>query len=100
MGRLIQAGFAWVGIFCRGSQARFGSGLYAALVSWGLKRYQQVRDLIAVSQILLAELTGIGIGGRVASPPLPHHRTCGSASGGSEELSYPANKRGRPSASK
>ena len=25
----------------------------------------------------------IGIGGRVASPPLPHHRTCGSAYGGS-----------------
>ena len=25
----------------------------------------------------------IGIGGRVASPPLPHHRTSGSASGGS-----------------
>ena len=24
----------------------------------------------------------IGIGGRVAPPPLPHHRTCGSASGG------------------
>ena len=27
----------------------------------------------------------IGIGGRVASPPLPHHRTSGSASGGSED---------------
>jgi hypothetical protein len=25
----------------------------------------------------------IGIGGRVSSPPLPHHRTSGSASGGS-----------------
>ena len=25
----------------------------------------------------------IGIGGRVASPPLPHHRTSGSAYGGS-----------------
>jgi uncharacterized protein YijF (DUF1287 family) len=25
----------------------------------------------------------IGIGGRVAPPPLPHHRTCGSAYGGS-----------------
>jgi len=24
----------------------------------------------------------IGIGGRVTSPPLPHHRTCGSAYGG------------------
>jgi hypothetical protein len=68
MGRLIQAGFAWVGIFCRGSQARFGSGLYAALVSWGLKRYQQVRDLIAVSQILLAELTGKILGGPYGPP--------------------------------
>ena len=26
---------------------------------------------------------GIGIGGSLAAPPLPHHRTCGSASGGS-----------------
>jgi len=30
----------------------------------------------------------IGIGGRVASPPLPHHRTCGSAYGGSVRLSW------------
>jgi beta-lactamase class A len=44
---------------------------------------------------------GIGIGGRVTSPPLPHHRTCGSASGGSDGLSYgPANNRGSPSESK
>ena len=43
----------------------------------------------------------IGIGGRVTSPPLPHHRTCGSASGGSAGLSYgPVNIRGTPSASK
>jgi hypothetical protein len=28
--------------------------------------------------------TSIGIGGRVSSPPLPHHRTIGSASGGSK----------------
>jgi cation diffusion facilitator family transporter len=27
----------------------------------------------------------IGIGGRVTSPPLPHHRTCGSAYGGSDD---------------
>jgi len=25
----------------------------------------------------------IGIGGSLAAPPLPHHRTCGSAYGGS-----------------
>ena len=30
---------------------------------------------------LLAQ--SIGIGGSLAAPPLPHHRTCGSASGGS-----------------
>ncbi len=29
----------------------------------------------------------IGIGGAVACSPLPHHRTCGSASGGSERMS-------------
>jgi hypothetical protein len=29
----------------------------------------------------------IGIGGAVARSPLPHHRTCGSASGGSDGLS-------------
>jgi len=28
----------------------------------------------------------IGIGGSLATPPLPHHRTCGSASGGSAKL--------------
>ena len=42
----------------------------------------------------------IGIGGAVARSPLPHHRTCGSAYGGSEELNYPAAKWGRPRESK
>src|SRR6266404_5746737 len=42
----------------------------------------------------------IGIGGAVARSPLPHHPTCGSASGGSEGYASPANKRGRPSESK
>jgi hypothetical protein len=36
------------------------------------------------NQGILPELS-IGIGGRVTSPPLPHHRTSGSASGGSED---------------
>ena len=36
--------------------------------------------------ILPDQASPIGIGGRV-SPPLPHHRTCGSASGGSARLS-------------
>jgi hypothetical protein len=31
-----------------------------------------------------ATFSAIGIGGRVSSPPLPHHRTSGSASGGSK----------------
>ena len=45
--------------------------------------------------------TPIGIGGRVASPPLPHHLTCGSASGGSGGLGYFAtNSLGSPSESK
>src|ERR1035438_2840745 len=37
----------------------------------------------------------IGIGGRVTSPPLPHHRTSGSASGGSMGCSPAALHRGR-----
>src|SRR5579863_1905134 len=37
----------------------------------------------------------VGIGGRVASPPLPHHRTSGSASGGSMSWSPAALHRGR-----
>ena len=32
----------------------------------------------------------IGIGGRVTPPPLPHHRTCGSAYGGSADQAEPA----------
>jgi len=31
------------------------------------------------------DLHTIGIGGQVALPPLPHHRTCGSAYGGSAD---------------
>ncbi len=42
----------------------------------------------------------IGIGGSLAAPPLPHHRTCGSASGGSVRLSYFAHSLGSPSKSK
>ena len=47
-----------------------------------------------------AVLRAIGIGGAVTRSPLPHHRTCGSAYGGSDELSYRSNKRGSPSVSK
>src|SRR5882762_11370079 len=41
-----------------------------------------------------------GIGGAVARSPLPHHPTCGSASGGSEGHARPSNSRGRPRESK
>jgi len=33
--------------------------------------------------LLTFGLLSIGIGGSLTAPPLPHHRTCGSASGGS-----------------
>jgi hypothetical protein len=33
-----------------------------------------------------AKSCGSGIGGAVARPPLPHHRICGSAYGGSVGL--------------
>jgi hypothetical protein len=42
----------------------------------------------------------IGIGGAVARSPLPHHPTCGSASGGSEGYAGSSNKEGSPSESK
>jgi hypothetical protein len=46
------------------------------------------------------QTSGIGIGGRVAHPPLPHHRTCGSAYGGSEGYVRPSYSCGRPRESK
>ena len=42
----------------------------------------------------------IGIGEAVARSPLPHHPTCGSASGGSEGYARPWNSRGSPTESK
>ena len=44
--------------------------------------------------------SAIGIGGVVAHSPLPHHRMCGSAYGGSVGYAGPSNSRGRPSESK
>src|ERR1022692_2043591 len=38
-------------------------------------------------------MPAIGIGGRVAPPPLPHHRTCGSAYGGSADEAKTARSR-------
>ena len=34
---------------------------------------------------VMKEIAAIGIGGAVTRAPLPHHRTCGSASGGSAD---------------
>jgi hypothetical protein len=50
-----------------------GSTLSTETPEETLSRQLQMRD----------PLPRIGIGGRVTSPPLPHHRTSGSASGGS-----------------
>jgi hypothetical protein len=36
-----------------------------------------------ISPVMLRLSTYIGIGGSLATPPLPHHRTYGSVSGGS-----------------
>jgi hypothetical protein len=47
-----------------------------------------LRANTADAELAAAEAGGtaaIGIGGRVAPPPLPHHRTCGSAYGGSAD---------------
>ena len=44
----------------------------------------ELRGVIARAQELLkTHDREIGIGGSLAAPPLPHHRTCGSAYGGS-----------------
>src|SRR5947207_1251746 len=50
-----------------------------------LMKVVSVTALFSARGTRLATLLGapIGIGERVASPPLPHHRTCGSAYGGS-----------------
>ena len=40
---------------------------------------------VILAVVALLPTQAIGIGGRVAPPPLPHHRTCGSASGGSAD---------------
>jgi hypothetical protein len=48
---------------------------------WTLEAMLQPQVLLKDSHCVVNR--AIGIGGRVAPPPLPHHRTCGSASGGS-----------------
>ena len=55
--------------------------------SWKLSPRTALKKLergCATSKWRLGDLLFlIGIGGSLAAPPLPHHRTCGSASGGS-----------------
>ncbi len=46
-------------------------------------RHRELAAFIVDLKQAAAYLARIGIGGRVSSPPLPHHRTSGSASGGS-----------------
>ena len=48
---------------------------------------RQFPQRFAPPQFRYAGSGAIGIGGAVARSPLPHHRTCGSAYGGSDELS-------------
>ncbi len=51
------------------------------------RQVKRLQDIVG-SQLFIStprgvKLTQIGIGGRLATPPLPHHRTYGSVSGGS-----------------
>src|SRR5216684_389002 len=52
-----------------------------------LARHSRLRS----GSCTLARRTTIGIGGTVTRPPLPHHRRCGSAYGGSEGYASPSN---------
>lgn len=47
--------------------------------------YLETKTSIVFEKAASRSSPAIGIGGRVTSPPLPHHRTCGSASGGSKD---------------
>jgi hypothetical protein len=49
------------------------------------RKYTTLRIPESVAERVHARFDAIGIGGRVTSPPLPHHRTSGSASGGSKD---------------
>ena len=72
----------------------------AASSSVGLAAIQIVKAQGGIS-IATTRTSAIGIGGGLTTSPLPHHRTCGSASGGSVGLSYwPTNSLGGPSESK
>jgi hypothetical protein len=52
-----------------------------------LLRWRKIVSIVIVALTLLTYWSRIGIGGVVAHSPLPHHRTCGSAYGGSVRLS-------------
>jgi hypothetical protein len=58
------------------------------------KHAVETRKLVREDQRKKSRLSGlnapIGIGGNLAAPPLPHHRTCGSAYGGSGKIKHDA----------
>lgn len=56
------------------------------------------RPILPLAYVFI--ILAIGIGGAVARSPLPHHPTCGSASGGSEGYASPTDSRRRPRESK
>src|SRR6266851_9399180 len=61
--------------------------------------WYQVPVLSRRNPLKASPFAAIGIGETVTRLPLPHHRRCGSAYGGSEGYASPFNSRGRPSRS-
>jgi hypothetical protein len=94
---LMEMGFAVIGQLARHRmpQIRFlyiGSYVCSTLLSDPASRRRPCALLLLhLHQVVegtftpeLSNMLGtIGIGGSLATPPLPHHRTCGSAYGGS-----------------
>ena len=67
----------------RPTTKRHGMNFRNTLIAGSLcdQRRTEIRD--SISPRVNGIWSEIGIGGTVARPPLPHHRTCGSAYGGS-----------------
>ncbi len=69
--------------------AIFRLPLFNSMLWWGYRWFNRNRHRVSRHCPLPQQARNgrlpqeIGIGGRVASPPLPHHRTCGSAYGDS-----------------
>jgi hypothetical protein len=60
----------------------------------------QLGELVTRNSLPKLSRDAIGIGGAVARSPLPHHPTCGSASGGSEGYAGLSSNEGSPSDAK